>query len=378
MNTGRRWPVSFRPQRGEILYSWLARTAGVDGLYPEQLLPEKRRFHAISLLVYEASSDILRSLATSTGISRKALAKRTLAVAHPAWLSSWWIADASQGATRATLPLPALPICPLCLADDAHTDNGIQFLRLGGLCCAVTICRKHLIPLQPACLPCHRSGWPICSRTDFRRFGFVCRHCGCQQDDAGWSFYDACEDAVRLLARFEHQLFRALAHQAVEWCWVGYATPQEFLRLVEDLLWAVTRHSYHSKPIYKLQTPPFPLCTRSLPDAALRHWRFASPSIGRGLLATVLSIFGNARARSLLPGRGRYRFRWHDLLVCLKAEHIAELEKRSWHWPPVAHNAFRRALICRATNASFTRRDEGHFFYRYRKNHADARQSPLI
>ena len=127
MNTGRRWPVSFRPQRGEILYSWLARTAGVDGLYPEELLPEKRRFHAISLLVYEASSDILRSLATSTGISRKALAKRTLAVAHPAWLSSWWIADASQGATRATLPLPALPICPLCLADDAHTDNGIQF-----------------------------------------------------------------------------------------------------------------------------------------------------------------------------------------------------------------------------------------------------------
>ena len=32
-------------------------------------------------------------------IARKALAKRTLAVAHPAWLSSWWIADASQGAT---------------------------------------------------------------------------------------------------------------------------------------------------------------------------------------------------------------------------------------------------------------------------------------
>jgi len=77
----------------------------------------------------------------------------------------------------------------------------------------------------------------------------------------------------------------------------------------------------------------------------------------------------NEAAKKLKIGR---------LLVCLKAEHIAELAKRSWHWPPVAHNAFRRALICRATNASFTRRDEGHFFYRYRKNHADARQSPLI
>ncbi len=291
---------------------------------------------------------------------RRFVAQKDDAVAHPTWLSSWWIADASQGATFATLPWPALQICPLCLADDAHADNGVQFLRLGWLCCAVTICRKHLIPLQQACVHCHRSGWPICSRTDFRRFGFVCRNCGRQQDNAGWSFYDASEDAVRLLARFEHQLFRALANQAIEWCWVGYATPQEFLLLVEDLLWAVTCHSYHSKPIYKLQTPAFPLGTRSLPDAALRHWRFASPSIRRCLLATVLSIFGNPRARSLLQGRGRYRFRWHDLLVCLKDNQIAELEKRSWYWPAAAHNAFRRAAhlprdkcFFRSTRATF-------------------------
>ena len=70
--------------------------------------------------------------------------------------------------------------------EERITDNGIQFLRLGWLCSAVTICRKHLIPLQQACVNCHRSGWPICSRKDFRRLGFVCRNCGCQQDDAGW------------------------------------------------------------------------------------------------------------------------------------------------------------------------------------------------
>jgi|GEM_PF-3736272 len=39
----RRWPVSFRLQRGEILYSWLARTAGVYGLSPDELLPENER-----------------------------------------------------------------------------------------------------------------------------------------------------------------------------------------------------------------------------------------------------------------------------------------------------------------------------------------------
>ena len=36
----------------------------------------------------------------------------------------------------------------------------------------------------------------------------------------------------------------------------------------------------------------------------------------------------SSRARSLLKGRRRYRFRWDDLLVCLKDNQIAELEKR--------------------------------------------------
>ena len=207
----------------------------------------------------------------------------------------------------------------------------------------LTICRKHLTPLQKACIHCHRIGWPICSRIAFHRFRFFCRHCGNPLEGGAYSFYDTAGAAVRLLVRFENQLLRALAKQAVEWCWIGYATPQEFLLLIEDLLWAVTRHCYQSKPIYKLQTPPFPLYTRSLPDAATRHWRFASPTIRRCLLATVLSIFSNPKARSLLQGRGRYSFRWYELLVCLTRECIAELEKRSWHWPPAAHNAFRRA-----------------------------------
>lgn len=34
-----RWPFAFRPQRGELLYSWLARTAGVYQLSPLDLLP---------------------------------------------------------------------------------------------------------------------------------------------------------------------------------------------------------------------------------------------------------------------------------------------------------------------------------------------------
>jgi hypothetical protein len=233
-NDCRRWPVAFRPQCGELLYSWLARTAGVYGLCPEELLPQHRRFDAISLLVHETSPEILKSLAAAASISTKALARHTLAGAYPNWPSSWCVADDT---TLAMEPVPSLQICPRCIAD-ANAECGVQSLRLIWQCSALTICRKHLTPLQKACIHCHWIGWPICSRIAFHRFRFFCRHCGNPLEGGAYSFYDTAGAAVRLLVRFENQLLRALAKQAVEWCWIGYATPQEFLLLIEDLLWA--------------------------------------------------------------------------------------------------------------------------------------------
>ena len=103
--------------------------------------------------------------------------------------------------------------------------------------------------------------------------------------------------------RFETQLLRALANRAIEWYWIGHATADEFLRLVEDLLWAISRPSFGSKLIYGLQTSSFPFCERSLSNPVTYHWRLASPKIRRCLLAAVLSIFANSKITELLQGR---------------------------------------------------------------------------
>lgn len=264
MATGR-WPVSCRLQRNELLYSWLARTAGVYGLSPSELLPETETFELTSRLVYEASPHILKSLAARSGISVRVLAKRTLAGANPTWPSSWWLGHLGCQTRPLEVPEPSLQVCPRCVADDARSRDGIQFLRLRWQCSATTICQRHLVPLEKACVHCHSTAWPISERVAFHRYRFVCVNCGSMQEEEDGEFMaDAGEGAVKLLARFENQLLRALANCAIDWCWIGHAAAKEFLQLVEDLLWAMTRPSYQSKPIYRLQTSAFPFCERSL------------------------------------------------------------------------------------------------------------------
>ncbi len=341
MPTGR-WPVSFRFQRGEILYSWLARTAGVYGLSPDELLPEIERVAVTARLVHEAGPAVLKSLAVGSGISVNTLAKRTLVSASPVWPSSWWLAHFREQTGPLAAYEPSLQVCPRCIADDAHSGDGVQFLRLRWQCSATTICQNHLVPLEQACVHCHSIRWPICERTAFHRYRFVCVNCGRLLEKDVGSFVDASEGALQLLTRFENQLLRALANRAIEWYWIGHAKADEFLRLVEDLLWAITRPSYGSKPIYRLQTSSFPFCERSLSSPVTHHWRFASPKIRRCLLAAVLSIFANSKIAAVLQSRNSPSLRWSELLVCLTAEYRSELERRSWLWPPAAHNALRR------------------------------------
>ncbi len=84
-NSHRLWPVSFRPHRDEILYSWVARIAALYGLSIEELLPEKRLLNVVATLVQEADPGTLKSLAASTGYSVDAMAKRTVAGACRSW-----------------------------------------------------------------------------------------------------------------------------------------------------------------------------------------------------------------------------------------------------------------------------------------------------
>lgn len=329
------WPVTFRPKNGEVLYSWIARIVAVYGISPSDLLPDAFGFQYPSSLVQSGDQRVLRTLAQSTGVSVKALTKRTVAGSSSRWPQDWW-----AGGT-----LPSSQICPMCLADDLKSGDRVQFLRLRWQCAAMTICPKHLVPLLEACSQCRQIKWPICETTGFGRFRFVCDQCGSPQETTR-PIPNASEPALRLLLAFETQLIRALQGCSIQWSWIGHATPAEFLLLVKDLLWAITCPTAMSKPIYQLQTSCFPLGYRCLPLPASMHWGLGSPNVRRCLLAAVLAVFGNSRIRSLLEACPE-KSGWSQLLSRVSANNIEDLQRRSWHWPPAAHNSLRRAIESR-------------------------------
>lgn len=341
------WPVTFRPRNGEVLYSWVARIAAVYGISPSELLPEASGFQYPSALVQSADQRVLRTLAQSTGVSVKALSKRTVAGSSRRWPPDWWAGG--------TLPSPQL--CPTCLAEDLKTCDRVQFLRLRWQCAAMTICPKHLVPLLEACSHCRQIKWPICEATGFGRFRFLCDECGSSQETTR-PVPNASEPPLRLLVAFETQLIRALQGYSIQWSWIGHAKPAEFLSLVSDLLGVINCQSAMSKPIYQLQTACFPLGHRCVPFRAAMHWGLGSPSVRRCILAAVLAVFGNSRIRSLLEACPE-QSGWSQLLLRVTENKIEDLQRRSWHWPPAAHNSLRRAIELRfAGNAKPTGRGQ--------------------
>ncbi len=248
-------------------------------------------FEYPSALVQSEDQRVLKTLAQSTGVSVKALCKRTVAGSSWRWPQDW--------VAGGTLPSPQL--CPTCLAEDLETSDRVQFLRLRWQCAAMTICPKHLVPLLEACSQCRQIKWPICEATGFGRFRFVCEECGSPQEITR-SLPNASEPALRLLVAFETQLIRALQGYSIQWSWIGHATPAEFLSLVSDLLGVINCTIAMSKPIYYLQTACFPLGHRCVPFRPAMHWGLGSPNVRRCILAAVLGVFGklahSIRARS--------------------------------------------------------------------------------
>ena len=54
------WPVTFRPKRGEVLYSWIARIAAVYRVSPRDLLPGAHNIYYPSTLVQSGDQNVLR------------------------------------------------------------------------------------------------------------------------------------------------------------------------------------------------------------------------------------------------------------------------------------------------------------------------------
>jgi hypothetical protein len=336
------WPVAPRPLRGEILYSWLARTAGIYDLTPDELLTVDNAASLNVLVNGTGPSTAVKHLSALARMPVERLLRMTLQGIRPKWPNHWRIAAASPNSAFDDHILPSSQVCPECLNADAKEELGTQFLRTRWQSAALTICFKHRKPLQQTCVTCRWQSWPISTRRFGRRSWFVCQQCGSPQDQEGLTDEARDDRSFRLMAGFEQQILRALANLPVGWGWVGYAEPGEFIRLIDDIIWILTLSCRQSRPIYRLQTIAFPLDQRHLPTRSTNRWNTFPPPVRRCLLAAVLGIVGSVQIRSLLNG-GAFVSRWSELIDCLDAMAFAELERRSWLWPPAVHNALRRA-----------------------------------
>jgi hypothetical protein len=180
-----RWPVAFRSQRGELLYSWLARTAGVYDLSPRDLLPQGTT-GLLSILVDGGEDSALKTLSGLASIPLRALKKMTLSRMQPAWPAHWRVASSSRNFWSAEPAPPVLQACFQCLDSEAQSPSATPFLRLRWQCTALTICPKHRIPLQQTCTTCHHDWWPVSQRTVPQRYEFVCGRCGRPGEENGW------------------------------------------------------------------------------------------------------------------------------------------------------------------------------------------------
>jgi hypothetical protein len=368
------WPVAPRPLRGEILYSWLARTAGIYDLTPDELLTVDNAASLDILVNGTGSPSAIKHLSALARMPVARLLRMTLQGIRPKWPDHWRIAAASPSNGVDDHLLPSLQVCPECLNADAKGMLGTQFLRTRWQSAALTICFKHRNPLQQTCMTCRWQSWPISTRSFGRRSWFVCQQCGSPLGQRGLTDEPRDDRSFGLLACFEQQILRALANRPVGWSWVGYAEPSEFIRLIDDLIWILTLSCRQSRPIYRLQTIAFPLGLRHLPTHSTNRWYTFPPPVRRCLFAAVLGIVGSVQTRSMLNG-GTLVNGWCELIDCLDAMAFAELERRSWLWPPAAHNSLRRAVPSSrgtsppqrfstpfSTELRKTRRRVGHFY----------------
>jgi TniQ protein len=113
--------VVFRPRRGEILYSWLARTAGIYDLEPGELMPAEKD-GLLDVLVNGNGASALKHLGALTRMPKATLLRMTLRGIRPQWPEHWCVAGPSPSSTSGDQLVPYLQVCPECLTSDIKEE----------------------------------------------------------------------------------------------------------------------------------------------------------------------------------------------------------------------------------------------------------------
>ena len=172
-------------------------------------------------------------------------------------------------------------------------------------------------------------------------FYFVCDAChGVQEEYRGKKLRRGDESGVEWLLRFERTLSQALDGGRVDPLWAGPSTPKQFVRLVEDLVWALTRPAKvnsQQSPIAWFAVDRFPHGRYRLGLTADHCLSITTVQWRRSLLAAVSCLLAGPELRRVMVNDLWTQIRGTslaDLAECLVEPFRDELRIRSLHWPP--------------------------------------------
>jgi len=332
-------PVVLRPYSGEILYSWLARTAAVYGVDHSGLLGF--RITPWDLLATPAP-ETLRRLAEFTRMPETALADLT--IAGTALPQSWWsirqITPDHFAPKMEHTYHPTITFCRLCLWNDFITD-GNEYLRVQWMAAVPTICPLHRVPMEDSCKSCSAWGLPISVRTG-RGFRFVCADCKRPLASPQTSGETAPPPENMALLEFETAFGEALKNQSNLRFPSASIGPKYFLQMVEDLFWLLTRRAEGNEQLFvhHLRRTVFRISRRLhfLPQS--RPWPGDFDARNRlGLLSHIAALAGgeSIRERLLLAPAQRHSG-ITQALSWLGFSDRKTLRRRVAAWPQIQRN----------------------------------------
>lgn len=345
MRLGKPLPIAPRPRAGELVISWLLRTAAYyeadAATFVRFLLPSDGTVRS-RLNLNLAESDIDR-LADAFRLPREQVAHLDLARAWPG-LNTDWLSDV--GRTVRARGESHLSWCRMCL-EEGHLSGGAFFDRETAL--PLSLCHRHQYWRVDSCQRCVPRQPPEFCRMDGVT-EVACGDCHRLLRVPGrpiWPEEWASDDRhmvrkFEILLAFERCLRAALLGYPVRLEGVGRVEAAEFLALVDDLTWALLAPNLSSTSLINRYGCDFLFVQASYKE---RKWsrtayRQLGPMARAWVLSAIIAIISSEEISLLFSGRywarhdrkpGARRLEWlfDNAAVWVQAMLI----RQSAHWP---------------------------------------------
>lgn len=222
--------------------------------------------------------------------------------------------------------------CPCCLLEDIENGRS-QYLRLSWHSSITTVCPFHFIPLVTCCAAwspdslAHAGNWSRGKRI----------HCAaCHTTFDPPRLADAGTQSLLAVARMEALLRGALAGDRIVDLGNQLVTGQEFLRFIEDTVWAlmVPVPGTQYRVLHELRTPQFPVPRGFNTPVNADNWLSCGPlGVRRSLMAVLASLLSPDAIRDTLQSQaGSRRSFWRSMNSLHCPEDRQAFAERTSRW----------------------------------------------